>query len=90
MNETWSVKAKRWAPLAGTAVLLASVLLRFFGFEQGAAMVESVGGAVGLTQDSAVGSMELAAAVAALAGVVLKVRSQVKKASEARDSVGPR
>lgn len=90
MSETFAVKAKRWAPLAGTAVLVAVVLLRLFGFEQGAAMVEGVGGAVGVTDDSAVGLGELTAAITALVGIVLKVRSQARKARDGADTVSLR
>lgn len=90
MNETIATKAKRWAPLAGTAVLVGVVLLRLFGFEQGAAMVEGVGGAVGVTNDSAVGLAELTAALTALFGVCAKVYSQYRKSKDGADTVSLR
>jgi len=73
-------KFKRYVPLIGSAVLVTVVLLRLFGYEQAAGAIESVGGAVGVTQQSTVGVGELVAAGAALAGIVLKVKSEVDKA----------
>lgn len=73
-------KFKRYVPLLGSAVLVSVVLLRLFGYDQAAGAVESVGGIVGVTQQSPVGMGELVAAVAALAGIVLKVKSEVDKA----------
>lgn len=79
-EDNMSDKAKRYLPLAGSAVLVTVVLLRLFGYGQAAAAVETVGGIVGVTQQSPVGVGELAAAIAAASGVVLKVIAEVKKA----------
>jgi hypothetical protein len=71
---------KRYAPLVGSAVLAVVVLLRTLGYPELALALESLGGAIGLDEKSPVGYAELAAAGAALAGVVLKIRAELKKA----------
>lgn len=73
-------KAKRWLPLAGTAVLALAVVLRVLGYGDAATAIEGVGGTLGVTAQSPVGIGELTAAVAAVTGVVLKVVSEVRKA----------
>lgn len=71
---------KKYAPLVGSAVLVSVVVLRLMGYVQAAAAVETLGGVVGVTQQSPVGVGELVAAGAALTGIVLKVKAEVQKA----------
>lgn len=71
---------KRYAPLIGSAVLAISVVLRLFGQNEVADGITTLGGLVGVTQQSQIPVGEIAAACAALTGVVLKVVSEVKKA----------
>ena len=70
---------KRYLPLLGVAGLVASTVLRYFGLSEAAAIVDSAGGLTGATQASPVSAVELGAAVAAGAGVVLKVVSEIRK-----------
>jgi hypothetical protein len=65
-------------------------VLQLFGLGDVAAQILGIAGAVGLSEQSAVPVGELAAAGAALAGIVLKIRAQVKKARESRDRVSLR
>lgn len=71
---------RRWAPLAGVVVLVAIVVLRLLGMNDLAQTLEQLGGVVGLTGDSPVGLGELAAAAAALTGVLIKIRNEWRKA----------
>ena len=73
-------KFKRYLPLVGSVVLVAVVALRWLGYGDAAAAIESVGGAVGVTNQSEVGVGELTAAAATLAGLVLKFKSMYDKA----------
>ena len=73
---------KRWAPLIGSGVLVAAVVLRTFGLTDIATLLESLTGVVGLDEASPVSGAELAAAAAAMAGIVLKLVS-VYKATKA-------
>lgn len=82
-------KLKRWVPLAGTAVLVSAVVLQVLGYGDVAKNLLSIAGAVGLSDQSAVPVGELAAAAAALTGIVLKIRSQIQKAKEAQTKVSP-
>jgi hypothetical protein len=74
---------RRWLPLLGVAVLASSAILRALGAGDAAAAIETLGGLLGAQQASAVPVGELAAAIAAAAGVVLKVRAEIKKATGA-------
>ena len=78
---------KRWAPVLGSLTLAGAVILRLFGQAEAAKAIESLGGLVGLTQQSPVGVVELTAAGTALAGIVLKVRSEIRKARARKDTV---
>lgn len=71
---------RKYAPLIGSGILVAGVVLRLFGQAGAADAVEAVGGAVGLTTQSPVSGTELASAAAALAGIVAKIVAEVKKA----------
>lgn len=82
-------KVKRWVPLLGTAVLVTSVVLQLLGYGDVARQILGIAGAVGVSDQSAVPLGELAAAGAALSGVVLKILAQVKKAREAKTTVNP-
>lgn len=73
---------KRWGPLAGTVVLIATVVLRAFGLDDAAKALDLVGSITGLSGQSSVSATELTAAAAALTGVVLKVLAQVAKARQ--------
>lgn len=73
-------RIKRWLPLLGVLLLAAVVVMRAFGLEGYAAALEQIGGLTGLSAQSPVGLGELAAAAAALTGVVLKVRAEWRKA----------
>jgi uncharacterized membrane protein len=81
----WRLKrmkqVKRWLPLIGTAILALAVALRAFGQEDAARAVEQLGGLIGLTGAPTVGMAELLAASAAVTGIVLKVRAELKKPS---------
>jgi hypothetical protein len=70
---------KRYGPLVGSTVLVAVVILRLLGYGEAAQAVESVGGVVGVTQQSPVGIGELTAAAATLTGIVLKFISVIRK-----------
>lgn len=78
---------RRWLPLLGVAVLGGTVALRALGLDGYAAALEQVGGLTGVSSQSPVGLGELAAATAALTGVVLKVRAEWKKATAPDDVV---
>lgn len=71
---------KRWAPVIGSALLAAPILLRIVGQDHAAQAVETVGGLTGYTDEAGISQAELAGAIAAVTGVALKVRSQVQKA----------
>lgn len=71
---------RTWAPVIGSSLLVAVVALRALGYTEAASAVEGLGGAVGITEQSPVGLGELTAAGAALTGIVLKLRSAVRKA----------
>ncbi len=80
---------KRWAPLLGTAVLVAATVLRLLGQEDVAKAVETAGQVTGTAAQSPVSGQELAAlvtqvlaAAAAATGIVLKIAAQVRKARE--------
>lgn len=75
---------KRWLPLLGTFVLAISALLEAFGLSEVAKIVTTLGGIVGATQASTVTGPEIAAAVAAITGVLLKVYSELRKAQDGR------
>jgi hypothetical protein len=72
-------KMRRWLPLIGAAILATIVLLRALGWTEAAAMIETIVGTVGLTKDSPVSVSELLAAVAAVTGIALKIRAEIKK-----------
>lgn len=69
---------KRWGPVAGSVALVGSVVARIFGHADVANSLSSVGGLLGT--DLPLG--DLVAAAAVTTGVVLKVKSQIKKAVE--------
>jgi hypothetical protein len=71
---------KTYAPLIGSAVLAAVVVLRLLGYSQEAEALESVGGVVGITKQSPVGIGELTAAGAVVFGIVRKLRAVNKAA----------
>lgn len=71
---------KRWAPLVGSAVLVASVGLRLAGQTQAADSIEALANVVGLSAQSPVSGTEIASAAAALVGIVLKLAAEAKKA----------
>lgn len=70
---------KTWSPLIGSAVLVATVLLRSFGQTEVADTLEGVGSATGLATMSMVTPAE-AAAIATTFGLVLKGLSLYRKA----------
>ena len=76
---------KRWLPVVGTGVLVASVILRLAGLDDLAGPLQAIGEATGITADSAVPLDVLAAAAAGLAGIVMKIWSQWNKALRAAD-----
>lgn len=69
---------KRYLPLLGVAGLVASTVLRYFGLLDAAQIVDEAGKVTGATAASPVSPAELAAAITAGAGVVLKVVSLFK------------
>ena len=72
-------KIKRYAPLVGTAILASAALLQAFGQSEAADLVKKLGG--GFIGESTVGGEAIVAAIAAAAGVFLKVKSEAKKAA---------
>ena len=70
---------KRYLPLAGVAFLAGSVALRYLGQEDVAKVVDQVGAGTGAVQASPISAAELSAAVAAAAGVILKVIAEAKR-----------
>lgn len=75
---------RKWTPLIGSAALVVSVVLRALGQTDFADAVDSIGKAIGITAQSPVSGTEIAAAGAAVTGIVLKLRSEYRKASEAK------
>ena len=75
-------QAKRWLPLAGSAVLVTVVVLRLLGQTEAAGVVEMIANATGISAQSPVSAGELAAGIAAGLGIVLKVISEVQKARQ--------
>ena len=73
----FTVFLKRYGPLVGTFVLAASVVLRAAGVSGVAELLELLASYSGLP--SVVNKPELVAAVAALAGVVLKIKAEIEK-----------
>lgn len=71
---------KRWLPLVGTAVVVASTVARFTGNAEVAQAIDLVGSLTGATGEAGVTQTEIAAAVAAGIGVSLKLFAIVKKA----------
>ena len=81
---TW---IRRWAPVIGSLVLVASVGLRLAGKNEAAGAIEGLGSVLGLTSQSSISVAEIAAATAAGTGVVIKIVSEVRKAMAAADTV---
>ena len=75
---------KRYAPLIGSALLVASVVLRALGNMDAADAVDAIGKATGVSAQSPVSAVEFGAAAAALAGIVLKLSGEFRKAREAK------
>jgi hypothetical protein len=63
---------KRWGPVIGSAIVAGAVVLRALGKEDWAKALETAGGLLGVLPETA--------ATVALAGVTLKVVSQIQKA----------
>lgn len=81
---------RRWAPLIGVALLASAVILRALGLEDMARLLEGIGGVTGLSEQSPVGLGELAAAVAAVVGVALKIAAVLRQArTPVEDRVTP-
>lgn len=77
---------RRWLPLVGAGVLVATVVLRLVGQTDAADSVEGLANAVGLTAQSPVSAAEITAAVGVVMGIVLKVRAEIAKARAAKDT----
>ena len=73
-------KIKRWVPLLGTTLVCGAVVLRALGYEAFATAAEQAGQLTGVASQSAVSAPEIAAAVAGLVGVTLKITAEVRKA----------
>lgn len=73
---------RRYAPLIGVFVLAASTLLRYFGLGEAAAAVEGAGTLAGAQAPPA--AYELAAAVTAAVGAILKLRAVLLDASKSK------
>jgi hypothetical protein len=70
---------KRWGPLVGSAILVATVVLQAFGQTQIAQALTSIGGFLPST-DGGITAGELAAAIAAGTGLFLKIKALIKAA----------
>lgn len=80
-------KLKTWAPVIGSAVLVATIALRLLGHGDAAAAVETVSAALGISGQSTLNTADTAAVIGQLLaagvagwGVVRKVKSEVQKA----------
>lgn len=71
---------KRWLPLVGTAVVVASTVARATGNAEVAQAIDLVGSLTGATSQAGVTPTEIAGAVVAGTGVCLKLFAIVKKA----------
>lgn len=80
----WKVRrmksVKRWVPLIGVAVLVAAELLKVFGQADAAQALTTLGGLLGFEDGSGIPKGEIAAAVAAGTGLVLKIASLLRAA----------
>lgn len=79
---------RRWVPLASVAYVAIIVILKFCGFHEAAESLKNLAGLLNLEQYSDVSPGEFGAAVAAVCGVVLKIRSVVDKARNASPGEG--
>jgi hypothetical protein len=74
---------KRWLPLVGTAVVVASTVAKFTGNPEVAGAIDLVGTLTGATSQSGITPTEITGAVVAGAGVGLKLWAIVSKAWKA-------
>jgi hypothetical protein len=74
---------KRWLPLVGTVVVVASTVAKFTGNADVAQAIDLVGTLTGATGQAGVTPTEIAGAVAAGTGVALKVWAIASKAWKA-------
>ena len=71
-------KLKRWGPLLGVAILVGATVARAVGREDVAQSFDLVGSLTGLGAQSPVSATEITGAVAAAAGLILKIVAVVR------------
>jgi hypothetical protein len=70
---------KRWGPLVGSAILVATIILQAFGQTQIAQALTSIGGFLPST-DGGITAGEITAAIAVGTGLFLKIKALIKAA----------